>query len=54
MDINVAGGAYLHISQDANFQRCVNMFTVGAGEEVEVEAKVNKVKCCFQLPDSDY
>ena len=32
MDINVAGGAYLHISQDANFQRCVNMFTVGSGE----------------------
>ena len=32
MDINVAGGAYLHISQDANFQRCVNMFTVGAGD----------------------
>jgi len=31
MDLNVAGGAYLHISQDANFQRCVNMFTVGTG-----------------------
>ena len=45
MELNIAGGAYLHVSQDANYQECVNMFSVssGPGGRGSAEGKAGQV-----------
>lgn len=44
MKIPIVGGSYEHISQDANYQRCVNMFPMISGPEGRGDDAKSKTK----------